>query len=473
MSDRSLKVVIIAAAVFCPLVLLFLAYSRPFYFTSEIYIGGLVLLEALAAAVWLYRQVFFPIVMVAFLFAGVDLPVGTFWTQARWFFLAVGALVGSVIMLKERSHHYGLFHVTATFAVLATLISAAVSQYPEVALLKALSFGLLFLYAGTGARLSVTGRESRFFTGLLTGFEVLVAVMALFYAIGTEAMGNPNALGAIMGVGAAPVLFWGALLPGEPFWVKRRRWVLYGVAMSLTFHSHSRAGMGAALISSGLLCIALRRYKMIGQGVAIITILVAAGAIFQPERMSNAATSLTTSVVFKGHAESGLLASRETPWKAALDSIDNHFWFGTGLGTVENPGSSTEASGMFSSTSEVTAENGSSYLAILAGVGVIGSFPFLLLLLLLLSRVFRTVSWMLRTGNACHPAVPIAMIVVAGLIHGGFEDWLFAPGYYLCIFFWSLAFVFLDVAPRSAPSLVHAWRFGAVQQRLSGAASAR
>ena len=125
-------------------------------------------------------------------------------------------------MLKERSHHYGLFHATATFAVLATLISAAVSQYPGVALLKALSFGLLFLYAGTGVRLSVTGRESRFFTGLLTGFEVLVAAMAFFYAIGTEAMGNPNALGAVMGVGAAPVLFWGAMLD-EPVWVKRRR----------------------------------------------------------------------------------------------------------------------------------------------------------------------------------------------------------------------------------------------------------
>jgi len=471
-NERSLRVVIIAAAVFCPAVLLFLAYSRPGYFTSEIYIGGLVLLEALAAAVWLYRQVFFPIVLVAFLLAGVDLPVGTFWTQARWFFLAVGAVVGAVIMLKERSHHYGLFHVTATFAVLATLISAAVSQYPGVALLKALSFGLLFLYAGTGARLSVTGRENRFFTGLLTGFEVLVAAIAFFHVIGTEAMGNPNALGAVMGVGAAPVLFWGALLD-EPVWTKRRRWVLYGIAMYLTFHSHSRAGMGAALISSGLLCIALRRYKMIGYGVAIITILVAVGAIFQPERMSNAASNLTTSVVFKGHAESGLLASRETPWKAALDSIDNHFWFGTGLGTVENPDSDNAASGMFSSTSDVTAENGSSYLAILAGVGVIGSFPFLLLLLLLLGRVFRTISWMLRTGNACHPAVPIAMIVVAGLIHGGFEDWLFAPGYYLCIFFWSLAFVFLDVAPRSAPGLVYAWRFGAVQQRLGEAAPGR
>ena len=36
------------------------------------------------------------------------------------------------------------------------------------------------------------------------------------------------------------------------------------------------------------------------------------------------------------------------------------------------------------------------------------------------------------------------MVMVAGLLHAGFEDWLFAPGYYLCVFFWSMAFVFVD-----------------------------
>jgi hypothetical protein len=35
-----------------------------------------------------------------------------------------------------------------------------------------------------------------------------------------------------------------------------------------------------------------------------------------------------------------------------------------------------------------------------------------------------------------------------------FEDWLFAPGYYLCVFFWSLAFVLVDVAPKSLPDMV-------------------
>jgi hypothetical protein len=39
------------------------------------------------------------------------------------------------------------------------------------------------------------------------------------------------------------------------------------------------------------------------------------------------------------------------------------------------------------------------------------------------------------------------MVIFAGLIHAAFEDWLFAPGYYLCVFFWSVAFVLIDFAP--------------------------
>jgi hypothetical protein len=36
--------------------------------------------------------------------------------------------------------------------------------------------------------------------------------------------------------------------------------------------------------------------------------------------------------------------------------------------------------------------------------------------------------------------------------------WMFAPGYYLCVFFWSLAFVFADVAPSSrVPGLALRW----------------
>ena len=102
--------------------------------------------------------------------------------------------------------------------------------------------------------------------------------------------------------------------------------------------------------------------------------------------------------------------------------------------------------GTFSSTSITNTEHGSSYLAILTWVGVLGVLPFLVLALVLMRKVIQTLVWMLRTGNAAHPAVPLAMIMFAGLLHAGLEDWLFAPGYYVCVFYWSLAFAFVDQA---------------------------
>ncbi len=465
MTERIPKILVAGVAILVPLWLAYLAYSRPGYFTSQACLGVL-LLEFLAAAVWMYRRFFFPVLLMAFLFAGLNLPVGAAWTALRWLFLAVGALVGALIMLKDRGHHFGLFHTLASFAILTALISASVSRYPNVALLKALSLFLLFVYGGTGARIAVTGRENRFFTGLVTGCEVFVGANAFFYAIRIAAMGNPNSLGAVMGVFAAPILLWGALLGGKPS-VQQRRWVLYGICMYLIFLSHARAGLAASLLSCGLLCLALRRYKLLIEGFVILVILIAAAAIFRPGVIS----SLTSSVVYKGvDQEQGVLASRASPWRTAVNAIHEHPWFGTGLGTTATGTDASEEQSKFESV-DLTAENGSSYLAILSGVGVLGTVPFFLLLLLLADKILRTVRWMLQSGSAVHPAIPLAMVMFAGIVHAGFEDWMFAPGNYLCVFFWSLAFILADVAPSSrVTGAALAWYRRPRQQGFAGVA---
>jgi hypothetical protein len=43
------------------------------------------------------------------------------------------------------------------------------------------------------------------------------------------------------------------------------------------------------------------------------------------------------------------------------------------------------------------------------------------------------------------------MILVGGLVHAFFEDWLLAVGYYLCIFFWICAFLLDDIMPDRKP----------------------
>jgi O-antigen ligase len=454
LTDRIPKFVIVAGAAFVPLVLALIAYSRPGYFSMR-YLAGLLLIEFLFAALWMYRKVFFPLLLCAFLFAGLNLPLGSFWTAGRWIFLGVGAMAGTVIILKDRNHRIGGFHVLAFFAVLAALVSAAVCRYTWFSLLKVLSLFLLFLYAATGARLAAAGRESRFFTGLLTGCELFVAAMALFYFGGIEAMGNPNSLGAVMGVVGVPILLWGALLDESPS-VHYRRLLLCGIALYMAYHSQSRAGIAAAFLSCGLLCLALRRYKLLAQGMCIIVILIAASAIIRPQ----AVPSFVDAMAYKGKDPSlGLLASRETPWQGAVESIRKHFWFGSGFGITDNGEDASAHLGSFRTDEGASRENGSSYLTIVTWVGMAGVLPFLLLLMALLGKIMRTLFWMLNTENPCHPAVPLAIVTFSGLVHSGFEDWLFAPGYYLCIFFWSVAFILVDFAPQAPlPSFSAPWR---------------
>ena len=443
--------ILVAAVVLGPLVLALFAYSRPGYF-NQTYLGGLLLFECLAASVWLYRRIFFALVIVAFLFAGVELPVGSLWTAARWAILGVGALVGSAIMLRDRKYRIGWFHVLAMFTVLAALVSAAVSRYSSLSFLKVLSLLTLFIYAGTGARVAVTGRENRFFAGLLTGCEFFVGAVGAAYFAGIEVMGNPNSLGAVMGVAGAPILLWGIFVSEDTF-PRRRRIALFAVALYLTFVSHARASMAAAFICCVLLCVALRKYRMLMNGIIVIAIIVAGAAIFQPEEFSNTVTALTDTVIFKGKDPSeGLLGSRLSPWQAAVDSIHNHFWFGTGFGTSDNGQDATEDVGKFSTLVAASSEHGSSYLAIITWVGMVGVLPFVLLMVTLSRKVVETVVWMRRTGNAYHPAVPLAMVVFAGMLHAALEDWLFAPGYYLCVFYWSVAFIFVDYVPALATS---------------------
>src|SRR5215469_11993735 len=194
----------VAAAAF------FAAWIRPFYFTNQTILGGLLFLELLVATICFYRRFFFPALLLVFLFAGLDLPFKGIWIPARWFFLGAGAFVGGVVLLKERGLPFRLFHIVAIFSILACLMSATVSQHSDVAWLKATSVLMLFVYGGTGARLAFGRSELNFLQGLRTGSKVLVATVGILYGLGFQVLGNPNSLGAVMCF-LAPVLLWGLL----------------------------------------------------------------------------------------------------------------------------------------------------------------------------------------------------------------------------------------------------------------------
>jgi O-antigen ligase len=90
-------------------------------------------------------------------------------------------------------------------------------------------------------------------------------------------------------------------------------------------------------------------------------------------------------------------------------------------------------------------EHGNSYLAILEWSGLLGVVPFYLLVGTALYLAWAAFARLKRTGEISAPSAAAAAIVIAGLVNAAFEDWLFAVGYYLCVFMWAVAFILADL----------------------------
>ncbi len=440
------------------LVAAYIAIRQPGYLSSAYYLGGLIFLQILLAAVWNYRQRFFLLLLVVFFWAGTSLPFSGVWTAGRWWVLTVGAIAGFALYMRDQHHRFGTFHLLAFFCTLAALVSASVSALPVVSSLKALSLLLLFLYGSTGARLALAGREEKFFRRLLFSVEMLVYASVVVYLIlRIPVYGNPNSLGAIMGVIAVPLLFWGVLI-AEGRTEQRKAVFAFAVSAGLMFYSQARAGILAGAIACLLTCIALRRYRLLVQGtlgcigVAVLAIMLTPAEQMVDMPTVREETSAVSIFLYKGKEEAGLLGSRGSIWDETVSVIRENPWFGSGFGTSVATPEEDVGFGQYSSSSNTTKEHGDSYLAILEGVGLLGVVPFFALVLMLSLKVRGAFVRLRQTSNFRHCSVPVAMILAAGLIHAGFEDWLFAVGYYLCVFFWVLAFALMDILPVASPA---------------------
>src|SRR5258708_12912078 len=147
-------------------------------------LGGILAVQIAVVGLSHFEEVFFPVLMGTFLWAGSRLPFYGAGMTLRWLFLAVGALGGFVIWMKSpRVQHFRAFHLVALFCVASALVSAMVSEVPRTALLKVISLFLLFLYASAVARVAVAGRERAFLRGLSLFCEGPVLFYALCYLV--------------------------------------------------------------------------------------------------------------------------------------------------------------------------------------------------------------------------------------------------------------------------------------------------
>src|SRR4051794_14738978 len=149
-------------------------------------------------------------------------------------------------------------------------------------------------------------------------------------------------------------------------------------------------------------------------------------------------------------------------WEGGMDTISEKPFFGGGFGISISRDKPFVEGGKIRFTSFTNREHGSSYLAITEWVGLLGILPFMALIVLVAHSIVRVCIYLRRTGDAAHYSVPLMLVLVAGLLHAGFEDWLFAVGYYLTVLFWVFAFIIVDVLPGPTgpqTAFVHGMRF--------------
>ena len=451
MSDTAIKnLVILGGGI---LLLGALLLERPGYLASPDLLGTLIVAELVLAAVCNYRQIFFPVVLGAFLWAGVGVPLASAWVMGRWFVLLIAAVAGFAIYIKDRNHYFSATHLVALLCVISAVISALVSAYPEEALLKAMSLLLLILYGASGVRLAVPmGRPDIFFGWLLRGCEVLTYLSAIaYFALRWEIFGNPNSLGGVMGVAVVPTLLWG-FISAETIVAKRRLGFELVLALLLLLSSFARAGIAAGAIASIILCVTLRQYRLLIKGIAASAVLAVAVVMFVPLPESSpkwdGSQSVVSMFLYKGRPDQGLTGSRKGVWDQTWAVIKDNPWFGSGFGTSLTGEDLTNIQLKYTGThidTRVAREHGNSYLAISEWVGLLGVVPFYCLIVMVGLKIRDAFSRASRSQNVFSPLLPAAAILTAGLIDAAFEDWLFAVGYYLCIFFWAIAFILVDL----------------------------
>jgi O-antigen ligase len=441
------------------------------YFADGTVLGAILLLEVIVVFLCKYDEWFYLLMLIAFAWAGMNLPLQSAWMIARWAVLFAGTLVGFIIWTKAPRAPFGSLHLIAFFCVCAAFISATVSPLTRTASLKALSLLLLFLYCASGGRLAVLRREDRFFHGLLLGCEITTYLTVLcYFGLGAAIWGNPNSLGVAMSVGVFPVLFWGWLISEGPM-LKVRRLVSLLLCAYLILFSGERAGMVAAVAATLTLCLCLHRYKLLVQVTALALLLIAVAGVFAPDALNQRLGGLVDEVLYKGHKKEGVLDSRRTPWEESIASINAHPVFGSGYGTSPTGEDYGVYVGAFVSSEMSSREHGNSYMTIAEWVGLLGVLPFVGLLTVTVVNVWKTCARMHRTLDPRHYSIPLAMVILAGLVHACFEDWLFAAGYYACVYFWIFAFLLADLVPEAVvapvpgvvswPSRTAPARFGA------------
>jgi len=394
-------------------------------------------ISLLYVIVFKYERWSLVLVMLAFFWAGMLVPLQGFWLQARWAVLFIAMIRGIAGLVKNTPPlTFGVMHFLPLLQAIVLVVSYVNSVNPFLTVLKGVSVLIMMVYVLTGARAILVREEVEIRRVMIRFAELFSYVTAILYGVFQHRLyGNPNALGAFTGLLIWPILFSDAMA-SNPLLGRKRRYAALFLCGYFLLQSMSRGSILGAVVASMFVMLCERRRVM--QLVRILLFALPAAALnyLYPEYGRN----MVDTYIYKGHDM--VLKSRESYWQKSWDYIKEKPWFGYGFGV--DPGSYGQWEFGFES-GEGDRERGSSMLALLEGVGVIGAIPMLLFLLGLFYKLWGTAARYRRSSSGLSLSSTLGSILIGALSHSIFEGWLLATGFYLCIFFWSIVFIYFDL----------------------------
>ncbi|MBI3316446.1 MAG: O-antigen ligase family protein [Candidatus Omnitrophica bacterium] len=322
------------------------------------------------------------------------------------------------------------------FWFVAAVFSAVLSDFPSESfrgLLKMLQHVAIFWMAAEF--FAEAGRRPVLETVFLLFYGVLVADGCYQYFAGTDLLrgymaeimdSRPRVSASFKSYGlfasylisTAPFLFALALhktkgKKGPALWIS---WILFFLACTLLFLTRSRGAVLAFGAGLFLMLIYLRKWKWLGAGIIVCTVLVT----FVPKRMM---------IHLDQHGAEQSVVERQVLWDRALQVIKARPVFGTGINTYAKAHTKYDMTQNWR-VRNYYAHNG--YLQMAAEIGLPGLLCFVLFLLRLFAIHFRK-----------NPQEPeSARILRLGLFAGALNFLLFAM---------------VDTVMHNAPSVMAFW----------------
>lgn len=254
----------------------------------------------------------------------------------------------------------------------------------------------------------------------VNGMTILSAVFTGWYALRLPSFGAGHfssfmnhcmLLGPIAGMGAVIAL--ARALRGR-FW----QWGLLSICGIVpVLASGSRVATVATL--AGFCFLIIRRKPILGLGLLILFISGIFAFVHLGRNLEKSKDTLTGAISYKGSEN-----TRADLWQARIDEFKSSPIFGIGVAMGTGSGSQKEADG------SIRVEPGSSYLAILAMTGTLGTIAFLSAMGLL----WLGYATSQRSGGVNGDILNGVGIFLA--VHGLAEGWILGFGSPLCFLFW-------------------------------------